>query len=179
MDSPITRAEHNEFAKRMEEEHHRQNRRIGELEKACEENNKLLVSVERLALSMENMQKEQQATVIVQDEHQNTIGLVTLEDIVEEILGSINDEYDDEINISQLSDKEYLIIGSTPIQEINRELGTSFDENNPNYDTIAGLIMSELNCVPKGKEIIIFNDIRLIVEKVEQHRITKVRLQFK
>ena len=58
MDSPITRAEHNEFAKRMEEEHHRQNRRIGELEKACEENNKLLVSVERLALSMENMQKE-------------------------------------------------------------------------------------------------------------------------
>lgn len=61
MDSPITRAEHNEFAKRMEEEHHRQNRRIGELEKAFEENNKLLVSVERLALSMENMQKEQQA----------------------------------------------------------------------------------------------------------------------
>lgn len=61
MDSPISRAEHNEFAKRMEEEHHRQNRRIGELEKAMEENNKLLVSVERLALSMENMQKEQQA----------------------------------------------------------------------------------------------------------------------
>lgn len=59
MDSVLTRAEHNEFAKRMEDEHTRQNKRIGELEKSIEQNNKLLVSVERLALSMENMQKEQ------------------------------------------------------------------------------------------------------------------------
>lgn len=59
MDSPLTRAEHNEFAKRMEDEHHRQNKRIGELEDRLEQNNKLLVSVEKLALSMENMQKEQ------------------------------------------------------------------------------------------------------------------------
>lgn len=59
MDSALTRAEHNEFAKRMEDEHTRQNKRIGELEKSIEQNNKLLVSVERLALSMENMQKEQ------------------------------------------------------------------------------------------------------------------------
>lgn len=59
MNTPITRAEHNEFAKRMEEEHSRQNIRIGELEKAVEQNNKLLISVEKLALSMENMQREQ------------------------------------------------------------------------------------------------------------------------
>ena len=59
MDSPITRAEHLEFVKRMEEEHKRQNVRIGATEKALEQNNKLLVSVEKLALSMENMQKEQ------------------------------------------------------------------------------------------------------------------------
>lgn len=59
MDSPLTRAEHTEFAKRMEDEHTRQNHRISELEKALEQNNKLLVSVERLATSMETMQKEQ------------------------------------------------------------------------------------------------------------------------
>lgn len=59
MDSALTRAEHNEFAKRMEDEHARQNKRISELEKSVEENNKLLVSVERLAMSMETMQKEQ------------------------------------------------------------------------------------------------------------------------
>lgn len=59
MDSALTRAEHNEFVKRMEDEHTRQNRRIGEIEKSLEQNNKLLVSVERLALSMETMQKEQ------------------------------------------------------------------------------------------------------------------------
>lgn len=59
MDGALTRAEHNEFARRMEDEHTRQNKRIGELEKIVEQNNKLLVSVERLALSMETMQKEQ------------------------------------------------------------------------------------------------------------------------
>ena len=59
MESNLTRAEHNEFAKRMEDEHKRQNSRIKELEYKVEENNKLLSSVERLASSMENMQKEQ------------------------------------------------------------------------------------------------------------------------
>lgn len=60
MDNPISRAEHTEFVKRMEDEHTRQNKRIGELEKAVDQNNKLLVSVEKLALNMEVMQKEQQ-----------------------------------------------------------------------------------------------------------------------
>lgn len=58
MDSPISRAEHLEFEKRMQDEHSRQNHRISELEKAFEQNNKLLISVEKLALSVENMQKE-------------------------------------------------------------------------------------------------------------------------
>ena len=59
MESTLTRAEHNEFAKRMEDEHSRQNHRINEIEKALEQNNSLLISVERLATSMETMQKEQ------------------------------------------------------------------------------------------------------------------------
>ena len=58
MDSPITRAEHVEFEKRMQEEHNRQNHRIDELERAFEQNNKLLVTVERIAISIEQMQKE-------------------------------------------------------------------------------------------------------------------------
>jgi len=59
MDSALTRAEHNEFAKRMEDEHTRQNHRIAEIEKTLEQNNQLLIHVERLATSMETMQKEQ------------------------------------------------------------------------------------------------------------------------
>ena len=57
----ITRLEHEEYAKRMEDEHKRQNHRIGELEKATAQNQKLLISVEKLAINMENMQKEQVA----------------------------------------------------------------------------------------------------------------------
>lgn len=59
MDEFLTKSEHVEFAKRMEEEHNRQNHRIGNLEKANEQNNRLLISVERLATNMENMQREQ------------------------------------------------------------------------------------------------------------------------
>lgn len=59
MENPITRAEHNEFARRMEDEHTRQNKRISELETKIEESNKIYSSIERLATSMENMQKEQ------------------------------------------------------------------------------------------------------------------------
>lgn len=59
MDQYLTISEHKEYAKRMDDEHHRQNHRITELEKQTAQNNKLLVSVEKLALSMENMQKEQ------------------------------------------------------------------------------------------------------------------------
>lgn len=58
MDNALTRAEHIEFAKRMEDEHARQNKRIGDLEKASEKNGKLLASIERIATSVENMQKE-------------------------------------------------------------------------------------------------------------------------
>jgi predicted RNase H-like nuclease (RuvC/YqgF family) len=58
MNDPITRAEHNEFVKRMEEEHHRINERLRTQEELAEQNNKLLISVERLATNMENMQKE-------------------------------------------------------------------------------------------------------------------------
>ena len=58
VDEPITRAEYEEHNKRMEDEHTRQNHRISALEKAVEQNNKLLISVEKLAISMENMQKE-------------------------------------------------------------------------------------------------------------------------
>lgn len=59
MDDYITRPEHDEFAKRMEEEHHRQNRRIGELEETVQQIGKLTVSVEKMAMSMEQMVKEQ------------------------------------------------------------------------------------------------------------------------
>ena len=58
MNDPLTIAEHNEFAKRMEDEHNRQNKRIAELETKAEENNKLLASIEKLATNVENIQKQ-------------------------------------------------------------------------------------------------------------------------
>lgn len=58
MDGALTRAEHNEFAKRMEDEHNRQNKRISDLESAVEQNSKLIVSIEKIATNVENLQKQ-------------------------------------------------------------------------------------------------------------------------
>ena len=58
MDSALTRAEHNEFAKRMEDEHSRQNKRISDLESAVEQNSKLIVSIEKISTNVENLQKQ-------------------------------------------------------------------------------------------------------------------------
>ena len=58
MDGVLTRAEHNEFAKRMEDEHSRQNKRISDLESAVEQNSKLIVSIEKIATNVENLQKQ-------------------------------------------------------------------------------------------------------------------------
>lgn len=58
MDGALTRAEHNEFAKRMEDEHSRQNKRISDLESAVEQNSKLIVSIEKIATNVENLQKQ-------------------------------------------------------------------------------------------------------------------------
>ncbi len=58
MDGVLTRAEHNEFAKRMEDEHNRQNKRISDLENTAEQNSKLIVSIEKIATNVENLQKQ-------------------------------------------------------------------------------------------------------------------------
>ena len=58
MDGALTRAEHNEFAKRMEDEHNRQNKRISDLENAVDQNSKLIVSIEKIATNVENLQKQ-------------------------------------------------------------------------------------------------------------------------
>ena len=75
-----------------------------------------------------------------------------MEDLIEEIVGNILDEYDEEENpISKIDENKYIIIGNIPIHELNQELDLKLDEENNEYDTIAGLIVSKIDRIPSSK----------------------------
>ncbi len=113
---------------------------------------------------------------ILLDEFGGVSGIATMEDIVEEVVGNIYDEYDDEKNFIRLNDNQYLVNGDTPIQEVNRDLDLEFDEENSNYDTIGGLILATLDTFPKGGEVLEFDNIELVVQKVKNQKIETIKI---
>ncbi len=113
---------------------------------------------------------------ILLDEFGGVSGIATMEDIVEEVVGNIYDEYDDEKNFIRLNDNQYLVNGDTPIQEVNRDLDLEFDEENSNYDTIGGLILATLDSFPKGGEVLEFDNIELSVQKVKNQKIETIKI---
>lgn len=113
---------------------------------------------------------------ILLDEFGGVSGIATMEDIVEEVVGNIYDEYDDEKNFIRLNDNQYLVNGDTPIQEVNRDLDLEFDEENNNYDTIGGLVLATLDTFPKGGEVLTFDNIEIVVQKVKNQKIETLRI---
>ena len=115
---------------------------------------------------------------IVVDEFGGTSGIVTMEDILEEIVGEIRDEYDsdEEQLIQKMQDRTYLVEGSMKLSDINDELGT--DLQSEDYDSIGGLIIEHLDRVPEdGAQIVTDQGIRLQVQGVSQNRILKVIME--
>lgn len=114
---------------------------------------------------------------IVLDEYGATAGLITLEDLLEEIVGEIRDEYDEDEEdlIRQLSDREYLIEGSMKLDDINDALNLNLDSEN--YDSIGGLIIELLDRLPESEESVVTEDgIQITVKEIEKNRISKVSM---
>ena len=114
---------------------------------------------------------------IVLDEYGETAGLITLEDLLEEIVGEIRDEYDDneEDFIQEIGPHEYLVEGSTNLEEINDRL--DLDLSSDDYDSVGGLIIEHLDRLPEaGDEITTEDGIRMIVEKLDKNRIEQVHM---
>ena len=128
---------------------------------------------------MMDMRKTGANIVIVLDEYGITAGLITLEDMLEEIVGEIRDEFDadEDEGISKISDLEYLIDGSTNLDDINDRIGLSLSSEE--YESIGGLIMEKLGRLPVEGEIINFDNIVLTVKKMDHARIEKVCLKLK
>lgn len=124
------------------------------------------------------MRKSSISLAIVLDEYGATAGLITLEDLLEEIVGEIRDEYDmdEEDPIEQLSEREFLVLGSANLDDICEKLDLSFTSND--YDTIGGYLIGLLDHLPEKNEIIITDDdVLLRVEQMEKNRIEKIYIK--
>jgi len=126
----------------------------------------------------EQMNKEKIQIAIVLDEYGGTEGLVTLEDLIEDILGNIQDEYDNEQEeIVQISDKKFTVDGSTSIEDIEELIGEDISDDDS--ETIAGFMLSMMGMVPDEDEhpSVEHCGFRFTVMKVEDRRIEEILIE--
>lgn len=126
---------------------------------------------------LRELQKRRQHIAIVLDEYGGTAGLITMENLLEAIVGSIQDEYDDEDEeIVKVDENVFDIDGSSDIQEVSESIGCVLPEGE--YSTLAGMLIDKLDRVPEDGEtpVVEFDGMRFEILKVEDHRIVNVRI---
>ncbi len=121
------------------------------------------------------MREKRVHLVIILDEYGGTSGLATMEDLVEEIVGEIEDE-DDEVEdeVKLVKEDEYIIDGSTRLDDLNELIGTKFKSED--FDTIGGYVIGMLGRFPENGEMLEENGIKITVEETEKNRIEKLRI---
>jgi len=128
----------------------------------------------------EDMQANKVHMAIVIDEYGSSAGIITMEDLIEEIVGNIYDEFDseEEEEIVKLSDDKWSVSGDTLIEDLNKETNLNIPESE-DYDTIGGLVMSTLSTIPEdGKEFDLSVDgVKIHVLKIEDKRIQRVIIE--
>ena len=123
------------------------------------------------------MREKSMNVAFVLNEYGSTVGMVTLEDLLEELVGEIRDEYDEDEKelIQKIDDRTYLIEGSMNLSDINDSIGTSL--NSDDYDSIGGIIIGQLDRLPEDNESVVLADgTTLQVKGIDQNRILHVLL---
>ena len=134
----------------------------------------------RTADLLREMQKKSQGVAFVLSEFGDTIGMITLEDIVEELVGEIRDEYDEseKQQIRKYDDCTYLVEGSMKLDDINEAIGSDFDSED--YDSIGGLIIEQLDRLPRNDEVVTLpSGTSLQAKGIRDNRIVKVLIRFR
>ena len=124
---------------------------------------------------LEEMKKDKSQMAVVVDEYGGTAGLITIEDLVEVIVGDIEDEYDEEDDeIQVISSKEFLVEGSTKISDVNEILDIELESEE--FDSIGGYIIGYIKHIPEEEEVIEVDGIKFHIESVDKNRIKKIRI---
>ena len=125
---------------------------------------------------MVEMRKTFNNIVIVLDEYGATAGLITLEDMLEEIVGEIRDEYDEdeEKSLVEMAPGEYSVEGAMKLDDLNDRLGLELESED--YDSVGGLVIGLLDHLPEEGEEVTDNGIRFVVESVDKNRIDRIKI---
>jgi len=125
---------------------------------------------------MVEMRKTSTNIIIVLDEYGATAGLITMEDLLEEIVGEIRDEYDEdeEDEIRELAEGEYLVNGAMKLDDLNERLELRLESED--YDSIGGLVIGLLDHLPEEGEAVDCGTLHLVVDHVEKNRIDKIHI---
>jgi putative hemolysin len=148
-------------------------RHVGEMQRDA----KYIPETKRVAELLREMQLEKSHMAIVVDEHGSVVGLVTLEDLLEEVVGEIVDEYDvDELpRVEHMGPREWRVDARMPIDELNDELELDFPHGD--WDTLGGLLIDTFERVPNRGESIDIGSYRAWVEQTSGRRVTRVRIK--
>lgn len=125
---------------------------------------------------LKEMQKRRVHMALIIDEYGGVSGLVTLEDLLEEIVGEIRDEYDIESPVIQLNEKTYIIDASISIRDLREDYGIEIPES-PEYETLGGFLLTVLQKIPRTGDVIEQEDKKIIISEMVGQRISKVRLE--
>jgi putative hemolysin len=137
----------------------------------------LVPETKKVGVLLKELQKRRHHLAIVVDEHGSLSGLVTLEDLLEEIVGEIRDEYDwEERPVERLRDGSLVVEGTVSVADLRDHHGVSLPES-PEFETVAGFMLDQLGSLPRGGEVVRAGEWRLTVVDVERRRISKVKIE--
>jgi CBS domain containing-hemolysin-like protein len=127
---------------------------------------------------LQHLQRSSVHLGIVVDEHSGVEGILTLEDLLEEIVGEIQDEHDEELidKLRQRGEGVFIIDGSLSVRDANRKFNLNLPESD-DYTTMAGLLIARAGRLLEQGDVVELNNVRFTVERVVRRRITQVRME--
>lgn len=124
---------------------------------------------------LREFQSEHLQVAVVIDEYGGTAGIITIEDVIEEIVGEIADEHEDEeVTLVEIGERSYLVSGQVRVEELEEKLGAQLSGDD--YETVAGMIFTTLGRVPKSGTVVTRNGFRFEVDRADRRRIYRVKV---